>query len=358
MKVAISLVIFKNIEYIIGGCIVAYLHKKFTKKLNIDIIVLVDDYIYKYKNILNKYFDKIIKIDLIKIKLNEKYIYHDKYSKWMNISINKWQILNLEEYDKVLYLDTDILPLNISFYDIFKIDTFGITILGKNNNFNKIVDKQIFLDDNKIFNYNNVSLKLKKSIDGSIVLVKPNKKLYQEYLEFLKICEDKNGYISSYYSGVDETTLLLFLFYYKNLKIKYISYDYTVILWEKFEYNIKNIKGLNYISYYKPWLLLPVIQWREQNIWHIIAKKAFKKSKSLSKLYKRKLIEYLIIFKNNHKDNNKFNLECLDSKYITKLFRLLENNKIEKVLKYNRKIHKYMNKKSLINFNKIIHLIN
>ena len=56
-------------HYVVAACISAFAHKSIINHYNLDIelIIMCDEYIYKkYKSILKYYFDKVKKIDLIK----------------------------------------------------------------------------------------------------------------------------------------------------------------------------------------------------------------------------------------------------------------------------------------------------
>jgi len=227
MKNAIFSIIFKNKSYIIGGCITAFIHDKFLKGLNmrkdIDINVMVDEKIYEYKDELLKFYDNVflIKLEEIKIYIDEKLC---EYEKWIKYGINKWQILNYDKYNKILFTDVDIIPINKDFYNIFKLKTPAVIISknkDSNNKFTYELNPEFFLKnpDNSFANkldYNQPSKKLDKSINATLLLINPDKKLYKEYLKFIKIIEGTNGYNSV---NSDETSLLLFLLFYKKIKL-------------------------------------------------------------------------------------------------------------------------------------------
>jgi hypothetical protein len=122
--------------------------------------------------------------------------------------------------DKILFTDTDVLPININFYNIFNNKTPSVLInkLYENNikiNPDTISDKKIFLNSD----YNSDKY-LKNSINASLLLITPDKKIFDEYRKFIKICEGNNGYQSSH---PDETSLLYFLMYYKKIELFSIS---------------------------------------------------------------------------------------------------------------------------------------
>lgn len=368
------MLIFGNETYLIGGCLSAFVHKKIIEKLNLNIkiVVMVDNLIYKYKKELLFFFDEIFLINLIEIKLGVKYLINERYSKWIKYSVNKWQLLKLDQFNKILFIDVDVLPIDDKFYELFNFNTPALFTNGNQNLNNiKISQNYIFFKDN--FNIKDVcstNIRLKKSIDGSLALFTPNKNLYNDYIDFLKYCDDKGGWNAFPYGGVDETSILLFLLIYKKMNIYHISNKYLV----KPKKFINNY-ALNYVSSIKPWTKLPIIQWPDENIWHEIVKKAFINQPLLTNLYLKLLIKELIEFIDNYDyliNNNKFyenNIECVTNPKIKdKTFKLINyinknknkllqendninNNEIKKIIKYSKYIHSFMLKD--IKFKKI-----
>jgi len=370
MSYAICTIIFGNSSYLVGGCLSFYTHRQFIEKnnLNIKLVVLVDEHIYKYKSILNIYFDQVIKINLDTIKLNYTKIEDKgslfKYSKWIKYSINKWQIFNLDNYDKVLFVDVDVLPISAKFYDVFNNITPSV-LVNKIYENNVKIDKSFFTNKkfftDKDFNTDKF---LTNSINATMILVHPDKKIYKEYLNFVKICEGTNGYISSH---ADETSLLYFLGFYKNMDLYSISKYYASLLKE---YDEEKTVGLDYPSTIKPWERVPMLQWAEENIWHQIAKKALPKSTDLTEMYVGILLERLIAFSNNYEKIKHFNKECISEDKIfnlsKKIFELLKDKKINQIessgikniFKLAEQVHGMMNKKSKTNLKNIIEIIN
>lgn len=366
-KNAIGMIIFNNTSYLVGACLSAWTHREFINKYNlgIDLIVMVNEPIYKYKDELEKYFDKIKLIDLIEIKLSPKYNVIYKYSQWMKYSISKWEILNFEGYNKILFIDTDILPIDKNFYSVFDFDTPAIMIRGLNLEPNTLAKPELFLENPREYKnneYSKLSLELKKSLDAGFILIEPSKSLFDEYIKFIKICEGTEGYVSKYDSGVDETTLLLFFIFYKKIPVHLIPYNYAPIPWDKFSYDKNKMWGINFLSMIKPWVKLPITQWADENIWHRIAKKALDKHSVITKIYIKYLIDELYKFyfnwkKNISKSNSPYNMESIKSLNLkNKTFELFEYLKshskeklsleeIEYVIEKTVQIHKYMDKK-------------
>lgn len=373
-KNAIGMIIFTNPLYLVGACLSAWVHRKFINEygLKIDLIVMVDDSIYKYKEELEKYFDSVKLINLLEMKLSSNYNIIHKYSQWMKYSISKWQILNYDSYKKILFLDIDILPLNRDFYNVFDFDTPAIMIRGVNLKPNTLAKSEMFINKStELINsdeYSNLALELTNSLDAGFILLEPNKILFDEYINFLKICEGSKGYISKHDSGIDETTLLMFFIFYKKIPIYLIPYDYAPIPWDKFPYDKNNMKGINFISMIKPWIKLPMSQWSDENIWHLIAKKSLDKHSILTKIYIKYLIDELYKFyfnwkKNISKSNSPYNMESIKSKKSNnlknktfELFDYLKSNPKEKltleqmeyIINESVQIHKYMNKKLVV----------
>ncbi len=317
-KNAIFMLIFNKLHYIVGGYIAAYTHKKFIKKLGLEIelVVMVDKKIYEYREELLKVFDRVELVELLEIRLNKEYYYAHKYSEWMKNSITKWHILKYEEYNKILFMDVDILPVEENFYKIFDIRTPAIERdfieSDRKINVSELSNKSSFKKEE----YYNASKNLKKSLDGGLLLIKPERRLYDEYIEFIRICEGKEGYISLSKSGADETTLLLFLVFYKKMDIYTISNENSVILWD--QTHIKKINGINYLSLIKPWVKMPLISWADEYLYHKIAKKCLKNSKIITNIYLFYLLEEIVNFNNYikrylHKKNSPYNLEIIDN---------------------------------------------
>lgn len=369
-KNAIGMIIFTNPLYLIGACLSAWIHREFINKYNlaIELVVMVDEPIYKYKNELSKYFDKIKLIDLIEMKLSPKYNVIHKYSQWMKYSISKWEILNFEDYNKILFLDIDILPTDKNFYSVLDFDTPAIMIRGLNLEPNILAKQELFIENPREYKnneYSKLALELKNSLDAGFILLKPSKTLFNEYIEFIKICEGYEGYISKYDSGVDETTLLLFFMFYKKIPVHLIPYNYAPIPWDKFPYDKNKIWGINFLSMIKPWIKLPITQWADENIWHRIAKKALDVHSVITKIYIKYLIDELYKFyfnwkKNISKSNSPYNMESIKSLNLKnetiELFEYLKSHQKEKlsleemeyIIEKTVQIQKHMNKKLIV----------
>jgi hypothetical protein len=380
MKYAITMLCMIKDHYVVGACINAFVNKSimfYNNIQNIDLIIMCDDYIFnKYENLLLKYFDKVVKINLLKYesKSNQQITksWNKKYN-WISYSINKWQCLNFIEYDKILFLDIDILPMVSKFYNIFNINTPGLHIISDFIKMNKCINNDKVYDIlNDVDSYNEYitrsNNKIKHySLDGGFVLLTPSIEEYKNYLKFIENIND-NGIYASKISGIDETSLFYYLTKYTKKIIYKICNKYAIIPWSEsnriFDKNTKAY-AYNFLSYIKPWKKTKFLAWKEEQIWRDIYKK-MTKTNDLKKLYKRTLkdgINEYIKYDNNQqkhyynteysKNTNLFNIyKNMNYKNILELeskFNLKKKNKNYGLLSNTKKlfymIKKYINKK-------------
>lgn len=351
MKKAIFMLLFGNNIYITGACIAAHIHRQFIKKydLDIDLVLMIDKSInIEYGNELKKFFNRIIEIDLFILKLHSDYLLLGKYQ-WLKYALNKWQILKFTEYDKILFIDIDVLPIDNKLYNVFELETPSFICQGLNEL--REIKKEELLDNIEIDNYSKIAQKLKRIITASFILLKPDINLYNDFFKnFVPLCEGKDGYISNNHSGPDETTLLLYYMFYKNIKCYFIPYNYSVVPWEKFPYDKEKVYSIDYLSWIKPWTKIPIIGWDDEIIWYNIAKKLFKKSKKLYELqldiYIEELLNYINYINSNYNAKKpKYNLEYKNDDRLEKIIEKSKNTDLLKLKYINKyKIIKYLEK--------------
>ena len=290
-------------HYMIGACINAFINKALMKTNNIHdikLVIMCDDYIYNnYYNILINYFDEVIKINLRNDKIIEfkkrKLSTNTKYN-WLNYSLNKWECLKYVQYDKILFLDIDILPVHKNFYNIFNLNTPALKITTLNNKYYfKDINNEL---NNNMLKYNSYKEYIKYghfSINGGIFLLKPSLESYNKYYSFINtLYKENNGIYQQVYSGIDETTLYYFFHIY-NINIYTIDDKYIKIPWNDFKNKINNkmiFYSYNYLSYIKPWNKPKYLEWNEEYLWRDIYKKMINitKDKKLHYLYKKNML--------------------------------------------------------------------
>jgi hypothetical protein len=251
---------------------------------------MCDDYIYnKYRVMLENYFDRVINIKLKNYEISDKYTFaKDKYS-WIQYALNKWECLKYDEYDKILFLDIDLLVNRTAFYDIFNFNTPAF--------YNIYVDKKCISGSKLKYNLTDdtYDLYLKNSdkygsINGGICLFKPNKNFYRDYFEYTNKLY-KNGVYSIFGSGPDETSLFYYLMK-NNVKMYNICVEYIVIPWVNIKNKelLENAKAYNYLSNIKPWTKPKFLTWPEEMLWHDIYD-LIPFDTELKKLYRYTLVE-------------------------------------------------------------------
>jgi len=307
-KYAITFLCMLKEHYVIAACICAYIHKCFINKLDrkIDLIIMCDINIYKkYGTLLKKFYDKVDVIKLSYFKLNNDYKFvKEKYASWVKYATNKWQNLKYDKYDKILFLDIDMLPAKKEFYNIFDLETPAIyrTRFYPQVKYEKseLIDLNV-LDKLSFDEYLELASNFDNSVgslDGGMVLLKPSKKLYKEYEQLTFDLFSEKGIYSYMGSFPDETSLFYFLSVYKKIPIYTIPNKYSIIPWLEPDTNytnddINNALLYNYNSFYKPWLKGYSMQWKEEKIWSYIYKN-MNPDNILIKLYKNSVKEHYL----------------------------------------------------------------
>jgi len=327
MKVKYAIVflcMLKN-HYVVGACITAYIHRCFINKLNIkiDLVIMCDEYIFNnYYDLLKLYFDKLKVIKLIEYPLEAKYNTIDepltqkvrkqyyfpkeKYASWISYATNKWRCLKLIKYEKVLFMDIDILPSQIEFYNIFEFNTPCI-LRG-------VMSPRVLPKCNEKYepqvgsNYNDYIVnhfEREGSLDGGLVLLKPSLSLYKKYKKLTNKYYS-NGIYSTYLSFPDETSLFYCLS--KNGPMYTICYDYSRIPWDtNWDWTLEDIRtalSYNFNSFVKPWIKPKNLLWKEELLWHDIYD-VLPYNKQLNDIYKNAIKEHYEYFKKLPADKQK-----------------------------------------------------
>ena len=109
-RYAYVFLVMKGDSYSIGAMVAANSLRKTGTKNNI-ICMVTDDVSLDAINNLKLFFDRVILVDYIKFKTTRirfKKI-RKMYNHWIGSSFTKWNMLKLIEYDKVMFLDSDII---------------------------------------------------------------------------------------------------------------------------------------------------------------------------------------------------------------------------------------------------------
>jgi len=202
---------------------------------------------------------------MIHYELDKEYAkryYAKKYSKWMALSPNKWHPFQLDEYEKLILIDVDILPIHPELYTLFECKVPCITGSRGKTPTVRFKTYEQFLQN---------SLAENITLDGGLIVVTPSKQLHKGYFNFLEQKFRKTGIKAISISGPDETTLLYYLYHHLKLNATFYDHDkYIKIAWHKPK---KQTYSLNYLSFIKPWKKPMIFMWAEEYIWsHLLNK--------------------------------------------------------------------------------------
>lgn len=161
---------------------------------------------------------------------NSKYIdveYSDKWRTWNINCINRFEIFTLNEYDKLVFLDADMLVLDSIDY-LFDINVdFGACEIVKGSE----------MDHPGKFD------KTLKSFDGGLMIISKKYLNNDTQLELIKIAKQKKW-------TSDEPILNV---YFDNTKTTYLPKEYNLLSPELTPKNFDSAKIIQFVGVQKPW---------------------------------------------------------------------------------------------------------
>lgn len=230
MKCAYVTLLYGDNMYFIGTLV--FILSLIKTKPKYDLLLLyTEDVPINKLDILRKYYTKVIKIDYIKINKIERKRFIDVYT--------KLQIFKLTEYDKILFMDNDMLvQKNID--HLFEYSTPAGMALSENL---KYKDKEKITDKNIVFN-------------AGLWLLKPSLTDFKKMIKGLEVFDSsyelEQEYVSYYYNGkwTNISYLYNFQFTLRTLtKTPIRSNIYSKI-------NSKDVYVIHYSSPTKPWNMI------------------------------------------------------------------------------------------------------
>lgn len=261
-KYAYVWLIMKGDAYLPG--LFASIYSVIKTKTNYDLIVMYTDDVSNHAiNILSK-LATCIKVPYIIYKTgNLKTQRQQKlYSTWLNCSYTKWNLLNLTEYSKVLFLDGDtIIMQNID--HLFEMSTPAAPFnspfvypLGRITQcFTNKKGTDGYIQHNDIINNKEVFNALTKNglvLTASTVLLTPNKKDFVLLTDYLSNSQPFG--FPKCHSMVDEQAIVYFYSFIKNTQWSNIHHKYNLISWKSnFLSDSDEIYVLHYFAETKPW---------------------------------------------------------------------------------------------------------
>jgi len=218
-KYSITTLLFGNDSYLpgillLGSSIRKVMPKSYEKYITL-CCMITNDISLEARDIILKIYDRIIEVDYLQISphlINHKdTTIRNTYSK----TFTKLRIFEMTEYDKVLFLDADMLVLKKDIFSLFNLNTPAAVFLGKLNNNLKDRYFKEFTENGKLFKqfqnkycnwknrdlhgnlipynkYENEKTNDGMNIETSVLLIKPSKYMMNEVIKYLENIKQKN----------------------------------------------------------------------------------------------------------------------------------------------------------------------
>ena len=229
-KYAITTLLFNGDSYLPGilllGSSIRKVMPKEYKKYNTLCCMVTNDVSKEARDLISKIYDRVIDVDYLQIP--PKLIKH-KNPNTQNIyskTFTKLRIFEMTEYDKILFLDTDMLVLNKDIFSLFNLNTPAAIFMGKlSNNTSDRYFKE-FQENGKLFKqfqnkycnwqdshdnktnilhgnlipydkkYENENASGGMNIESTVLLIKPSKYMANEVNKYLQNIRQKQQKIS------------------------------------------------------------------------------------------------------------------------------------------------------------------
>ena len=215
-KYAITTLLFGNDSYLpgillLGSSIRKVMPKSYEKYISL-CCMITHDISKEARSLISKIYDRIIEVEYLQIPpnlINHKIANtRDIYSK----AFTKLRIFEMSEYDKVLFLDADMLVLKKDIFSLFNINTPAAIFMGQLSNNAKDRYFKEFAENGKLFkqfqnkyciwkgkelhgnlipyeNHKNEKHNIGMNIESSVLLIKPSffiAKQRDDYLKYIK----------------------------------------------------------------------------------------------------------------------------------------------------------------------------
>ena len=312
--------IFKGDRYVPGVLISAWSIKRTNTKYDM-VCIVTHDVPEKSRKIMRKNSIKVIEVPYIqgqtKFKTKRQ---QELYQNWLHISYTKWNVLNLTQYKKIFFLDADvIITQNIdNIFDKYK------------RNAGTFYNPWAYIKSSSIKNYYKFKKVIKPELikkaltkNGFVliatsVLLKPNKKDYEEFLQMIKEKKHVEVYTKNNYSGTDEQSIAYFMSVLNKRSWDNIPQCYQFISWHRNEccdnksipYKKRRtricnkIKIVHYFGQYLPWEFdFKKTEYEDLDVWLALCIEFLKNTKTTMKeldLKYPKSIERKINYKNKY----------------------------------------------------------
>ena len=271
-KYAYVCLVMKGDAYIPGAIVVAHSIRETDTKNDIVCMVTPDVSANGIKQ-LRTVFDYVQQVEYIEAEtkpLRSKKI-ENRYGAWKSVAYTKWNLLNMTQYKKVMFMDADLIVVeNID--SLFDLKTpAGTFSLSQAKPF---VKKGVYNPYKTAIHGNPVDRKeLKKGFKsfvciGTSLVITPDKDHFKEYVKMVKSMEPFG--FETCVNGPDEQSIVLFYHSVLGKQWTHISQEYNMIPWKE---KIWMPRGPNrkprvmhYVCEEKPWILKRDA-WEDLKLW-------------------------------------------------------------------------------------------
>lgn len=243
---------------------------------DIDIVCMVTADVSEFAwFLLSKAFDFVTEVEyIIKKCVNLKTKKQQSlYNKWKDYSLTKWRCLSLDMYEKVLFLDADMIVIK-QCDELFAIDTPAATFsspwsiaYAPNGLYDAYIkDKSVELSTGNVISTKAIYDGLARGFVciGACVLLQPSIQNMRGFIDFINK-NDIYGH-DSCFSMIDEQAIAEYFITQDNSHWSFIHQKYNFIPWKR-EW-IKNTRDAKIYHYFntKPWHM-DSSKWPDVKIW-------------------------------------------------------------------------------------------
>ena len=279
-------------SYIPGAIILAESLREVKTKYSI-VCMVTNDVSENAKRILTDFFDEVILVDYItnKTKKYEAFKQDERYSGWINNSFTKWSCLKFIQYDKVIFVDADMITVT-NCDELFDLKSPAAcyawlwTIPWKEKELNiknyycpkrefthgAVVHKELIIHSVKNDGYVGW---------GTMLSLEPDIDDFKDFVTYIK-AEDIYGADHKCMNGADEQSIALF---YANKGINWtnIHQQFIAIPWIPKWQGGKEMRALHYLAR-KPWDMHPE-EFDDIKIWWKIVEKLIYRNPKFKPLF-------------------------------------------------------------------------
>lgn len=252
--------VMKGDAYIPGAIVVAHSIRETDTKNDI-VCMVTPDVSPGGINQLQIVFDYVQPVDYIEAEtkhLRTKKI-ENRYGEWKSVAYTKWNLLNMTQYKKVMFMDADLIVVeNID--SLFGLQTpAGTFSLSQAKPFAK---KGLYNPYKTVAHGNPVDRKeIKKGLSsfvciGTSLVITPNAKHFKMYVEMIRSMEPFG--FEQCVNGPDEQSIVWFYHSVLGKQWTHISQSYNMIPWKQKGWMPRggnNPHVLHYVCEEKPWNL-------------------------------------------------------------------------------------------------------